>query len=121
MFKDDIIDDIDNVFFDDEEFASIHTIDGVEMMAVVHEYSEAEAAVAHQAMKAVYNKKEHAIDEMLIHIHIKVSDYNEKLKPRGRMRLSANSMINLDGHKLFVQKYEENGGVLDVMCTRYQG
>ena len=119
-FKDDVKTDLNEVFFDTEEFADVHAIDGIAVVAVVHEYSEKESADSSRTSNTKLNKKEHAIDEVYVHIHIKTSDYREKLGAVGRARLSANAMINVDGKNLFVKEYSENGGVIDIRCSRHQ-
>lgn len=100
-FKEAYLEDLDEVFFDLEEFASEHTIDGKSMVVVLVDTTLENARTTHG--KSTLNPKETAINKSGIVLFIKEKDVARKF--------TANSMINLDGKKLFVYDVKHFDGV----------
>ena len=95
-FKEAYLEDLGNAFFDLEEFASIHTIDGKERTVVLIDMSVEEARTLYGRSSSVLNPKETAIMKSSYVIYIRESEVERKL--------SVNAMINLDGRKYFIQE-----------------
>lgn len=105
-FRDDVIDDLEETFFDIEEFAAIHEIDGVQLRVVVSQKSNEDVKMSYGLMKATLNPKETAINRQVYDIFIKENDFREKLS---RKKITVNATFSLDGKHLFVndvKKYE---------------
>lgn len=96
-FKEAYQDDLNNAFFDEEEFASKHMIDGKECTIVLFEVTSLEAA------KSTINPKETAINKISYIIHVKDTELRKKI--------TTNALINLDGKKYFVQSVKHIDGV----------
>lgn len=98
-FREAYQDDLDGAFFDEEEFASRHTIDGEELTIVLVETTSADA----KALKSALNPKETAINKISHIAYIRDSDIKRKL--------TTNAVIALDGKKYFIQDVKHNEGV----------
>lgn len=102
-FKEAYLEDLGNAFFDLDEFASIHTIDGEECTVVVIDMSCEEARSLYGKSQSVLNPKETAIMRFSYVIYIRDSEVKRKL--------SINAMINFDGKKYFIQEVTHTEGV----------
>lgn len=102
-FRDDFMEDLEETFFDLEEFASIHTIDGVEYSVVITDIETEQAEMAHGFSKKMINPKETAIGKTGYLLYVKASEFKRKITP--------NAIITLDGKKMFVQSVKKMEGV----------
>lgn len=104
-FKEAYQDDLDNAFFDEEEFADRHTIDGEECTIILTDVTSTDASP--RGVKTALNPKETAINRVSHIIYIRDTEV-EKLK---RTKFSCNAMINLDGKTYFVQDVKHQNGM----------
>lgn len=105
-FRDDMYDDLEETFFDIDEFAGVHEIDGVRLEVVVSQRSFENAKMSYGLMKSTLNPKETAINKETFDIFIKEVDFKQKLS---RKKITVNATFSLDGKHLFVndvKKYE---------------
>lgn len=102
-FKESYQDDLENAFFDEDEFASRHTIDGKECTVILIDNT----STARALLKNALNPKEAAVNKISSILYIRDMDA-EKLK---RTKFTSNSVINLDGKKYFVQNVSHTDGV----------
>lgn len=102
-FKEAYLEDLGNAFFDLEEFASKHMIDGEEYTIVLTDMSGEEARTLYGKNSSVLNPKETAIMKTSYVIYIQDTELKRKF--------SVNAMINLDGRKYFVQSVAHTEGV----------
>lgn len=109
-FKDDMMDDLDTVFFDSEELAEIHNIDGRDLLVVLTDATEADAQMSYGLMKATLNPKEKAISKHSYHLFIRDKDSKRKY--------TTNAVILVDGQKMFVQKVKRAGGVWQLVVGK---
>lgn len=93
-FKEQVIDDIDNVFLNLEEFGEVHTVDGIQVSCVIHEDSISEAK---------NGKLIGMIDADLV-IYGKAEDLNYQ----------TGSPINVDGREYIVGKVAHEMGVVEL-------
>jgi hypothetical protein len=103
-FRECFADDMEQAYFDLDEFASVHNVDGKDCSVVLTEYSTADAKMSYGLMKATLNPKETAINKTTHLLYIRESDLDRKV--------TVNAMITLDGKKLFVQSVQNTEGVL---------
>lgn len=111
-FKECFQDDLENAFFDLDEFASIHTIDGVECPVVLTDTRVLDGKMSYGMMKENLNPKETAIVKATHILFVRESNLKRKITP--------NAMIQLDGKKLFVQSVQKNEGVYKLMLGIHQ-
>lgn len=102
-FKEAYEEDLENTFFDAEEFASEHTVDGKTMVVVVMDSEMEDNRMVTGARRSPVNPKETAVNRSNLTLYIQEKDVERKL--------TVNSMINLDGKKLFVQEVHHFDGV----------
>ena len=88
-------DDLEYAFFDLDDFATTHVIDGKECEVVLIENSRTDAKMSYGLMKATLNPKETAINKITHILFIRESDVRKKL--------TANALLVMDGKKYFVQ------------------
>ena len=88
-FKEAYQGDIDQAFFDMEECASAHVIDGKECEVVLTNLSKTDAKTSYGLMKATLNPKETAINKLSYTLYIRDKDMRKKV--------TTNAVINLDG------------------------
>lgn len=100
-FKECFQDDLENAFFDVDEFASIHIIDGEKCSAVLIETSLLESKMPYGSRRM--NPKETAINKVTHILFVRESELKRKI--------TSNSLIVLDGKKLFVQSVKKTAGV----------
>lgn len=72
-FKDDVSDDILSVFLECDEFAEIHKVDGLEILAVIDEINADE-----RTLKAKDHVIGDAIFEKYLKVYVKAEDYGDK-------------------------------------------
>ena len=106
-FKEAYLEDLGNAFFDLDEFASKHFIDGEEQTVVLIDESSKEARDPYRKMAGTLNPKETAIMKFSYVIYIRDEDV--------KRRLSVNAMINLDGKKYFIQEITHTDGVYRIV------
>ncbi|MCM1045632.1 MAG: hypothetical protein NC417_08990 [Candidatus Gastranaerophilales bacterium] len=104
-FKGAYQDDLAHAFFDEEEFAERHTVDGVECTVILTDVTSVIATPV--SAKYAINPKETAINKASYVIDIRDTDV-EKLK---RTKFTSGAMINLDGKKYFVQDVKHSNGM----------
>lgn len=102
-FKEAYQDDLNNAFFDEEEFASKHTIDGEECTIVLIDMSSTDAKTYYGRTKSNLNPKETAINRISHIIYIRDTELKRKV--------TINAMITLDGKNYFVQGVKYTDGV----------
>lgn len=102
-FKEAYQDDMENAFFDEEEFAGKHTIDGKECTLILTDNTSTAPAL----LKNALNPKETAINKISRNLYIRDTEAG-KLE---RTKFTVNAMINLDGKKYFVQDVRHTDGV----------
>lgn len=105
-FKEAYQDDLDNAFFDEEEFAEKHTIDGEECVIILKDMTSVDASATGRA-RSEMNPKETAINKVSYIIYIRDTDL-EKLK---RKKFTCNAVIILDGKNYFVQDVKHTNGM----------
>lgn len=99
-FKDAVKADIKQVFINHLEFADLHQIDGVEVLAVV------DRDVLKERPNLTTSVDAHAMFEEEIHVYVAYDDLS--VKPvRGQI-------LNLDGTIYLVSEVHENMGVLEI-------
>lgn len=105
-FRDCFQDDIENAFFDLNDFASNHRIDGKECTVILIENTNMPGKMSYGLMKSTLNPKESAIDQISHTLYIRQTDLRKKV--------SSNSMIELDGKKMFVRSVQNTEGVYKI-------
>ena len=98
-FKEVYQDDLDNVFFDEEEFAERHMIDGKECVVILTD----ETRQRPYLRRTDLNPKETAVNKTSQVIYIRDTELERKV--------TSGAMIDLDGKKLFVQDVRHKAGV----------
>ena len=109
-FKDGVMDDLDVVFFDEEELAEYHNIDGRDILVVLTDATEADAHMSYGLMKATLNPKEHAISKHLYHLFIRDKDTKRKY--------TVNAQIIVDRQVMFVQSAKHAGGAWQLIVGK---
>lgn len=102
-FKEAYQDDLANVFFDEEEFASKHNIDGVEYTIILTEMENEGARKYYTRSRSTFNQKETAINLVKYIVYIRECDVKRKF--------TTNALINLDGKKCFIQDVRLQEGI----------
>lgn len=102
-FKEAYQDDLQMAFFDNEEFASRHNIDGVECTIILIEMANQGARKYYTRAKSTFNQKETAINLVTYIAYIRACDVKRKF--------TTNALINLDGKKCFIQDVRLQEGV----------
>lgn len=110
-FKESVADDLDNVFFDMDEFAEMHNIDGKDVCVVLTDTTFVDAK-AGQRSRASFNQKESAINRSGYLLYVREKDV--------RKRFTVNAMIKLDGTTMFVQSVTHYPGFWKLKIGKYQ-
>ena len=97
-------------FFDPEEFAEEHTIDGKKVNCIVQRVDIDEANISYGLMKATLNPKEKAVYRDDYIIHIRTDDVREKI--------TTNSRIVFDGTNMFVHAVKKFTGYMKIQIGR---
>lgn len=113
-FKDGCKEDLQNVFFDIEEFGSEHIIDGNPLTVVLIE-GGCESGELGAALKHAFNQKESAINRMSRTLYIREADVKEKLK----RKLTASATIEVDGKKMFISDVKHPEGMYKLTIERH--
>ena len=109
-FKDDVMDDLDEVFFDLEELGEIHNIDKRDICVVLTDVTEMDAHISYGLMKATLNPKEHAISKHSYRLYIRDVDTKRKY--------TTNAQILVDGQVMFVQSSKHFQGVWQLIVGK---
>lgn len=110
IFKDDVMDDLDTVIFDDEELAEVHNIDGRNILVVLTDATESDAHMSYGLMKATLNPKENAISKHSYHLFIRDKDTKRKY--------TVNAQILVDKQVMFVQSVKHAGGLWQLIVGK---
>lgn len=110
-FKDAYRDDLENAFFDAEEFASVHNIDGENYTVVIMTRKSQDAHMSYGLMKATLNPKEAATNKHSFVLYIKDTDVKRKF--------SVNALISVDGRKLFIYDVKHIEGVFRLVIGEH--
>ncbi len=110
-FKDMYLEDLETTFFDLEEFASEHMIDGKTMTVVLIESNAEEGSVEIGARRSNINPKETAVNKRSMTLYIQEKD--------AIRRFSVNARIRLDEKNLFVQKVSHYDGIYKLVVGTY--
>lgn len=109
-FKEAYADDLGTVFFDIDEFATEHTIDGRKYQVVVTRNDTEQAKMSHGLMHISLNPKEHDIARYEQVIYIRDTDLKRKITPH--------SAITFDGEHYFVDDVDHVEGVYILYLCR---
>lgn len=109
-FKEILIDDLDETFFNPDEFAETHNVDGRDIEVVITDVQFANARTG--MSKKALNPKESAINLSKYLLFIRDKD--------ARGRYTVNAMIKLDGQTMFVQTVKHTMGVWQLGIGRTQ-
>lgn len=100
-FKDFLLQDVDNVFLNTNEFGDIHKIDGVEMPVIVDgdglEDFTARSAEMNNAMEGIYQR--------IITIYVKATDYEMPV---------VGKRLKLDDDHYSVTNVSDSAGILKI-------
>lgn len=101
-FKEAFEDDLENAYFDLDDFGSVHVIDGVECAIVMSE-------IKPEGVKNTFIQKETAVNKVKYAIYARDKDL--------RRKITVNSMITLDGRKCFVHDVSHTDGVYTIIIS----
>ena len=104
--------DLDDVFFDADELASEHEIDGEKLVVSLKEEDYASAKMSYGLMKSTLNPKENAINKNFMTLRIRESDVHRKL--------TSGAMISVDGKKMFISDVKHQRGVYVLTIERHK-
>jgi hypothetical protein len=109
-FKEILIDDLDETFFNLDEFAETHNVDGrnIEVVITDVQFTNASTGMSKKAL----NPKESAINLSKYLLFIRDKD--------ARGRYTVNAMIKLDGQTMFIQTVKHTMGVWQLGIGRTQ-
>ncbi|MBO5032140.1 MAG: hypothetical protein J6C19_07960 [Lachnospiraceae bacterium] len=102
-FKEAYQDDLENAFFDEDEFADRHSIDGEECMVIVTDAKSEDAQKVYGRAKTALNPKESAVSRISHIIYVREKDIKRKL--------TVNAVINLDGKNYFIHNVVRQEGM----------
>lgn len=102
-FKEAYADDLKAAFFDEEEFASVHTIDGEACTIILTDVTSVDAKTYYGSKKSALNPKETAINRISHILYIRDTELKRKF--------TSNALINLDGKRYFVQDVKHMEGM----------
>lgn len=109
-FKEAFADDLNTTFFDTDEFASPHTIDGHTYDVVVTRNDTEQAKMSYGLMKSTLNPKEHDIAKYTHKVYIRDTELKRKITPH--------STIKFDGQNYFVDDVDHPDGVYILYLVR---
>lgn len=109
-FKEAYADDLDEAFFDEDEFAEKHLIDGVEMLAIKQEINFKDAG---NVLKGSFNPRENTQNDAGFLLFIKTKD--------AKRRFTANSRIQIDNKDMFIRSVEKTPGLIRLTIGRKLG
>ena len=105
-FKDDMSEDISDVFLDEMEFAETHIVDGKEMLAVVDELEAEKRMQSTGIIDGIYRK----------HVLLYVAKSEFETKPSAGTRI-----FTLDGKKYIVYEVDEEGDMYVITLEVFKG
>lgn len=111
-FRDAYRDDLKEAFFDTDEFASEHVIDGKPMKVLLTKVNLQDARKARDGAKASLNPKERAINKAAMILRIREEDIDRKL--------TVNAVINLDGENMWINEVEHMEGMYRLLVGKYK-
>lgn len=103
--------DLDDIFFNADELAGEHEIDGEKLTVILREEDYAGAKKYNGSMKSALNPKENAVNKNSLTLRIRESDVHRKL--------TAGAMITIDGKKMFISDVKHLGGVYVLTIERH--
>lgn len=104
--------DLDDVFFNAEELASEHKIDGKTVTVIWKEENFENAKTRYGPSSGNINPKENAINRNTWTLRIRESDVNRKL--------TVGAMIDVDGKKMFISDVKHINGVYVLVLERHK-
>lgn len=104
--------DLDDVFFDTDELASEHEIDGETLVVILREEDYAGAKTSYRQMKNAVNPKENAVNKNSMTLNIRESDVHRKL--------TSGATISVDGKKMFIADVKHRRGVCVLTIERHK-
>lgn len=111
-FRDAYQDDLETTFFDLDDFASEHMIDGKPMVVVLETVDFQEAKAVHGARKSAMNPKENAINRESFALYIKDSD-------AARKKYTVNARIQVDGQDMFIYDVKQMEGIRRLVVGKH--
>ncbi len=111
-FRDTYMDDLENAFFDTDEFSSEHMIDGEPVNIVLIKTGLQDAQRIRNNTRAIMNSKENAINKVTTTLYIKEGDIGRKL--------TANAAINLDGENMWINEVEHMEGMYRLVVGKHK-
>ena len=109
-FKEAFLDDLNTVFFREDEFASTHTLDEITCPMVVTQSDIEGGQSSNGTGNRVKNAKEHDISEYNKKIYIRESDLTKKITPHSTHRF--------DGERYLVEDVDHPEGVYILYLKR---
>lgn len=104
--------DLDDVFFDADELASEHEIDGEMLTVVLQEENYSNAKTRYGESRGNINPKETAVNKNTLTLRIREADVQRKL--------TAGAMIDVDGKKMFIADVKHPPGVYILTIERHK-
>ena len=111
-FKDTYRDDLAEAFFDTDEFASEHVIDGKPMNVILTNTGFRDAPKVRSSTRTMMNYKENAINKVMTTLYIKEDDIGRKL--------TANAAINLDGENMWINEVDHMEGMYRLVIGKHK-
>lgn len=102
-FKEAFESDLDEAFFDLDEFAEEIKIDGKKMVAIKQEVNLKDAG---NVLKGSFNPRENTQNSTDFTLYIKEKD--------AKRRFTANALINIDGEPMFVRSAKKLRGMIQI-------
>lgn len=102
-FKEAFESDLDEAFFDLDEFAEEIKIDGKKMVAIKQEISLKDAG---NVLKGSFNPRENTQNSTDFTLYIKEKD--------AKRRFTANALIDVDGERMFVRSVKKLRGMIQI-------
>lgn len=102
-FKEAFESDLDEAFFDLDEFAEEIKIDGKKMVAIKQEVNMKDAG---NVLKGSFNPRENTQNSTDFTLYIKEKD--------AKRRFTANALINIDGEPMFVRSVKKLRGMIQI-------
>lgn len=104
--------DLDDVFFNVEEFASEHQIDGKTLTVILQEDNYSGAKTRYGESRGNINPKETAVNKNTLTLRIREADVQRKI--------TAGAMIDVDGKKMFISDVKHPPGVYILTIERHK-
>lgn len=111
-FRNTYADDLAKAFFDTDEFASEHMIDGKPVNIILTKTGLQNAQKFRNSTRAMMNSKENAVNKVTTTLYIKEEDIGRKL--------TANAAINLDGENMWINEVEHMEGMYRLTVGKHR-